>query len=72
MAVPVLTATLAIIAAFAPLLMLTGAMGEFIRSLPITVAISLTTSFVVAMLLTPLMARFFIRQGLVDHAADSS
>ena len=72
MAVPVLTATLAIIAAFAPLLMLTGAMGEFIRSLPITVAISLTTSFVVAMLLTPLMARFFIRQGLVDHAqADS-
>ena len=72
MAVPVLTATLAIIAAFAPLLMLTGAMGEFIRSLPITVAISLTTSFVVAMLLTPLMARYFIRQGLVDHAqADS-
>ena len=72
MAVPVLTATLAIIAAFAPLLMLTCAMGEFIRSLPITVAISLTTSFVVAMLLTPLMARFFIRQGLVDHAqADS-
>jgi multidrug efflux pump subunit AcrB/outer membrane protein TolC len=72
MAVPVLTATLAIIAAFIPLLMLTGAMGEFIRSLPITVAISLTTSFIVAMLLTPLMARFFIRQGLVDHAqADS-
>jgi len=34
MAVPVLTATLAIIAAFIPLLMLTGAMGEFIRSLP--------------------------------------
>jgi len=46
--------------------------GEFIRALPIAVAISLGTSFFVAMLLTPLMARFFIRQGLVDHAADSS
>ena len=72
MAVPVLTATLAIIAAFAPLLMLSGAVGEFISALPIAVAISLGTSFFVAMLLTPLMARFFIRQGLVDHEqADS-
>jgi multidrug efflux pump subunit AcrB/outer membrane protein TolC len=72
MAVPVLTATLAIIAAFAPLALLTGAVGEFIRALPIAVAISLGTSFFVAMLLTPLMARFFIRQGLVDHEqADS-
>lgn len=67
MAVPVLTATLAIIAAFAPLVLLTGAVGEFIRALPIAVAISLGTSFLVAMLLTPLMARFFIRQGLLDH-----
>jgi multidrug efflux pump subunit AcrB/outer membrane protein TolC len=72
MAVPVLTATLAIIAAFLPLLLLTGPVGEFISSLPIAVAISLGTSFIVAMLLTPLMSRYFIRQGLVDHAlADS-
>jgi outer membrane protein TolC len=72
MAVPVLTATLAIIAAFVPLLMLTGPVGEFIRSLPITVAISLATSFVVAMLLTPLMARFFIRNGLRNHAEEAA
>ena len=72
MAVPVLTATLAIIAAFVPLLMLTGPVGEFIRSLPITVAISLATSFVVAMLLTPLMARFFIRTGLRNHAEEAA
>jgi multidrug efflux pump subunit AcrB/outer membrane protein TolC len=68
MAVPVLTATLAIIAAFAPLLLLSGAVGEFIRALPIAVALALGTSYLVAMLLTPLMARFFIRQGLKDHA----
>ena len=72
MAVPVLTATLAIIAAFAPLVLLTGAVGEFIRALPIAVAISLGTSFFVAMLLTPLMARYFIRQGLVDHSQEDS
>ncbi len=72
MAVPVLTATLTIIAAFAPLLMLTGAVGEFIRALPIAVAISLGTSFVVAMLLTPLMARFFIRKGLRDHEQEDA
>jgi multidrug efflux pump subunit AcrB/outer membrane protein TolC len=72
MAVPVLTATLAIIAAFAPLALLTGAVGEFIRALPIAVAISLGTSFFVAMLLTPMMARYFIRQGLVDHSLEDS
>jgi multidrug efflux pump subunit AcrB len=67
MAVPVLTATLTIIASFVPLLLLTGAVGEFIRALPIAVAIALSVSFIVAMLLTPLTARFFIRQGLKDH-----
>lgn len=67
MAVPVLTATLTIIASFAPMLLLSGAVGEFIRALPIAVAIALGTSYVVAMTLTPLTARFFIRQGLVDH-----
>jgi multidrug efflux pump subunit AcrB/outer membrane protein TolC len=72
MSVPVLTATLAIIAAFAPLLLLSGAVGEFISSLPIAVAIALGTSYIVAMLLTPLMARFFIRQGLVDHEQEHS
>jgi multidrug efflux pump subunit AcrB/outer membrane protein TolC len=72
MAVPVLTATLTIIAAFAPLLLLSGAVGEFIRALPIAVAIALSVSFLVAMLLTPLTARFFIRQGLKDHGLPES
>jgi len=72
MAVPVLTATLTIIGRFLPLLLLTGAVGEFIRALPIAVAASLGTSYVVAMLLTPLTARFFIQQGLKDHAAEET
>ena len=69
MAVPVLAATLTIIASFLPLLTLTGASGEFIRALPIAVAISLSVSFVVAMMLTPLTAGFFIKKGLHDPNA---
>ena len=64
MAVPVFTATITIISSFAPLLLIKGSTGEFIRALPIAVSIALATSFVVAMVLTPLTARFFIRAGL--------
>ncbi len=64
LAVPVLTATLTIIAAFLPLLLLSGAVGEFISALPYAVAISLSSSYVVAMLLTPLLCRRFIHRGM--------
>ncbi|MCL4781812.1 MAG: efflux RND transporter permease subunit [Bryobacterales bacterium] len=67
--VPVLTATLTIIASFLPLLILAGSVGEFIQALPITVAVALGVSFVVAIFLTPLLCRFFIRKGLHDHSA---
>ena len=67
LAVPVLTATLTIVASFLPLLMLSGAVGEFISALPVTVATALLSSFAVAMLLTPLLAQFFIKKGLHDE-----
>ncbi len=69
LAVPVLTATLTIICSFLPFLMLSGATGEFIRALPLTVAIALATSFIVAMLLTPMLSQFLIRQGLHQSGA---
>ena len=62
--VPVLTATLTIIASFLPVLILTGSVGEFISALPVTVSVALSVSFIVATLLTPLLCRFFIRRGL--------
>lgn len=68
--VPVLTATITIIASFLPLVILTGAVGDFIRALPITVAIALSSSFIVAMVLTPLLCFIFIRKGL--HASGKS
>lgn len=68
--IPVLTATVTIIAAFLPLgFLLTGSVGEFIYSLPITVTIALASSFVVAMLLTPYLCYKFIKKGLHDHSA---
>lgn len=62
--VPVLTATVTIVAAFLPMVILTGAVGEFIFALPITVTIALCSSFIVAMVLTPLLCYTFIREGL--------
>lgn len=65
--VPVFTATITIIASFLPLAILQGTAGEFIIALPITVAIALVVSFIVATVLTPILCRFFIKAGLHDH-----
>src|SRR5260370_14226702 len=69
MAVPVLAATLTIIASFLPLITLSGSPGEFIRGLPLTVTIGLACSFAVAMLLTTMLCRFFIKKGLHSDEA---
>jgi multidrug efflux pump subunit AcrB/outer membrane protein TolC len=67
---PVLGATLTIIASFLPLLIISGSAGEFIMALPITVAVALSVSFLVAIFLTPLLCRTFILKGLHDHSAE--
>lgn len=72
MAAPVFTATITIISSFAPLLLIKGSTGEFIRALPIAVSIALATSFVVAMLLTPLTARYFIHRGIDPGEEDAA
>ena len=69
--VPVIAATIAIVLAFAPLNdFLSGNSGEFIWALPVTVAIALGLSLIVALLMTPLFCMIFIRQGLKgDHGS---
>jgi len=63
--IPVLTATLTIIFAFLPMnLMLNGIMGDYISAMPYTVAIALTTSFMVAIFITPYLCYLFIKKGL--------
>jgi multidrug efflux pump subunit AcrB len=65
LAVPVLTATLTIVASFLPLaFLLPGSTGEFLKALPITVVVALLTSYVIAMFLTPVLCLAFIKTGL--------
>lgn len=65
--IPIFAATVTIIASFIPMVILTGAIGEFIRDLPITVTIALTSSFIVAMVLTPILCLLFIKKGLYNN-----
>lgn len=64
--VPILVATVTIIFAFMPMVILTGAIGEFIRTLPLTVSIALASSFIVAMFFTPFLCYVFVKNGLHD------
>ncbi|SFE43885.1 Multidrug efflux pump subunit AcrB [Chitinophaga sp. CF118] len=65
LSLPIFTATLAIIFAFAPLaLFMSGTAKDFITALPITVAVALSTSMAVALLLTPYTCYVFIKKGL--------
>ncbi|MBD0400787.1 efflux RND transporter permease subunit [Flammeovirga sp. EKP202] len=60
--IPVFTAGLTIAGAFFPLITLSGAVGEFIHSLPLTVAIAINASYLIAMLLTPYLCYTFIKK----------
>jgi multidrug efflux pump subunit AcrB len=66
--IPVLAATVTIIASFMPMVLLRDTVGEFIFALPITVAVALASSFFVAMVLTPLLCYTFIKKGLHQHS----
>jgi multidrug efflux pump len=72
LAIPVLAATLTIVASFLPLAYLPGAPGEFIRAMSYTVAIALMVSFAIAMLLTPLLAMTLVKVGLHQPGAGPS
>lgn len=63
LAISLLSATLTIIASFLPMAFIPGATGEFIYSLPITVAVALASSLVVAMTLTPILCRAWLKDA---------
>lgn len=60
--VPVLTSTLTTIAAFAPLTRLSGEAGEFVNSLPMVVMIALSASYLVAMLVIPVIGKYIFKK----------
>lgn len=63
--VPIITATLCIIAAYFPLMIfLPGTAGEFVNTLPIVVGVALIVSIIVAVFLVPYLNYIFIKKGL--------
>ena len=69
--IPIFTATLAIIFAFLPLaIFMDGIAKDFMYYLPVTVAISLIISMLIALLFTPYTCYIFIKKGLKHKVSD--
>ena len=68
---PMVFGTLINIFAFLPLLMLTGDKGEFMKSLPAVISISLMAAFLVSITFTPLISYYVLRgQKGFDEGGD--
>ncbi|PTB97342.1 AcrB/AcrD/AcrF family protein [Marivirga lumbricoides] len=68
--VPVFTATMAIIATYVPLtFFLSGMIGDFVGSLPVTIAVALITSLLIAVFLVPYICYVFIKTGIKEKTA---
>ena len=59
-AVPIISSTATTLAAFLPIALWEGIMGEFMKYLPITLIIVLSSSLFVALVITPVIAATFI------------
>ena len=65
---PVVTATLTTVLAFVPIAAMPDDAGAFIRSLPVTIALTLTVSLIIALSFTPMItSRLFKEKSSVDR-----
>ncbi|MGM0530601.1 MAG: efflux RND transporter permease subunit [Bacteroidota bacterium] len=62
-ALPIITSTVTTLSAFLPLAFWGGITGEFMKNLPITLIIVLTSSLFVALVIIPVLAATFIKYG---------
>ncbi len=60
-AMPIIASTLTTLAAFAPMMFWPGIVGEFMKFLPLTLIITLSSSLFVALVIIPALAALFIR-----------
>ena len=66
----VLATTMAIVAVFLPVALMPGISGQFFKAFGFTVVISVLMSLLVARMITPLIAAYFLRShGVQPHAA---
>lgn len=70
-AVPIIASTATTLAAFFPLTMWEGVMGEFMKILPVTLIIVLTSSLFVALVIIPVISATFIHKE-TDKAAKTN
>jgi multidrug efflux pump subunit AcrB len=74
-AYPVIASTVTTLVAFFPMMFWPGIMGEFMKFLPITLIITLSSSLFVAMVINPALAAFFMKvknSGLQEGKAVSA
>jgi multidrug efflux pump subunit AcrB len=62
-AMPIISSTATTLAAFFPLIFWDSMIGEFMKSLPIVLIITLTSSLFVALVLTPVLTSTFMKTG---------
>ena len=60
-AIPVIASTLTTLCAFAPMIFWPGIMGEFMKYLPITLIVALSSSLVVGLIMNPTFCASFMR-----------
>jgi multidrug efflux pump len=65
-AMPVISATLTTMAAFLPMLLMTGTTGEYMGLMPKTVSTALFSSLIVALVASPLVLSFFIKRHVKE------
>ena len=65
-AAPVVSATLTTMAAFLPILLMTGTTGEYMGFLPKTVSIALSASLIVSLVANPLLLSRFMKRSVKD------
>jgi multidrug efflux pump len=69
LALPLAASTLTSLAAFVPMLLAASTAGDFTRSLPIIIMMTLSVSYVFAMTVTPIVSsRFLKRSGTADRS----
>ncbi len=66
-AIPIISSTATTLAAFLPLAFWGGITGEFMKNLPITLIIVLTSSLIVALVIIPVISASFIKHGDDRH-----
>ncbi len=69
---PVITATLTTVLAFVPIIAMPDKAGVFIRSMPVTIILTLGVSLFLALTLTPLLASRFFKKTRHVNTADQT